>query len=111
MPEKKSASIRDPYTKTQLTAAIAEETGLSKKDVAAVFGSLHGIMRGHLRPRGPGIFTLPGVAKFTVKKKPATKTRKGVNPFTGAEIMIAAKPASRVVKARLLAGTKKLADD
>ena len=41
------------------------------------------------------------------EKKPATKARKGINPFTGQETTFAAKPARTVVKIRPL---KKLKD-
>ena len=61
----------------------------------------------HLKKKGPGEFTLPGIAKFRVIHKPATKARQGVNPFTGEQMMFAAKPARNVVKIRAL---KKLKD-
>ena len=67
----KLTAIRDPYTKAQLFGAIAEDTGLSKKEVAAVFESLNDFMLRHLKSRSAGTFTLPGLAKFTVNKKPA----------------------------------------
>ncbi len=105
----KTTAISDPYTKSQIIAAIAEDTELSKQQVAAVLASLQGVMGRHLRPRGAGVFTLPGLAKFTVVKKPATKARKGINPFTKEETMFKAKPASRAVKVRVLKGIKDLA--
>ncbi len=108
--EKKLTAIREPYTKAQLFSAISEETGLSKKEVTSVFESLNDLMFRHLKSRSAGAFTLPGLAKFTVNKKPATKARPGVNPFTGDEIMIAAKPARRVVKIRALKGVKDMAE-
>ena len=36
----------------------------------------------------------------------ARKARKGVNPFTGEEMMFKAKPATKVVKATVLKGLK-----
>ena len=30
-----------------------------------------------------GVYTVPGLMKVKVVRKPATKSRKGVNPFTG----------------------------
>jgi len=101
---KKLTALKEGYTKAKLYAAIAEDTGLSKKEVTAVFESLKDQMERHLKPRAVGAFTLPGLAKFTVVKKPATKARKGVNPFTGEEMMFKAKPASRNVRARALKG-------
>jgi nucleoid DNA-binding protein len=52
------------------------------------------------------MFTVPGLLKMRVVKKPATKARKGVNPFTGEEMMFKAKPASKVVKVAALKGLK-----
>ncbi|MGJ3256392.1 MAG: HU family DNA-binding protein, partial [Alcanivorax sp.] len=81
--------------------------GLTKKDVNAVFDELADIMEGHLKKRGAGQFTLPGLMKIVTQKKPATKARKGINPFTGEETTFAAKPARTMVKVRPL---KKLKD-
>lgn len=91
-------------TKSEVLTAIAADTELSRKQVAAVFESLDGIIKKSLR--GPGTFTLPGLAKLKVVKKPATKARKGTNPFTGEEMMFKAKPASKKVRISALAGLK-----
>ncbi len=107
---KKQTAISEPYTKGQFVAAIAEDTGLSKRDVSAVFASLNDIIGRHLKSRGAGVVTLPGLAKITVIKKAATKARKGINPFTGQETTFAAKPARRVVKLRALKSLKSMAD-
>ena len=94
-------------TKSQIYAQIADDTGLTKKDVAAVFDSLNGQIRKNLGGRGaPGLFTIPGLLKMRVVKKPATKARKGINPFTGEEMMFKAKPASKTVKVAALKGLK-----
>ena len=106
----KLTAIRDPYTKARLFAAISEDTGLTKKQVAAVFESLSNLMHRHLKKRSAGTFTLPGLAKFNVVAKKATKARKGINPFTGEETTFAAKPARRVVRVRPLKGLKDMAD-
>ena len=106
---KKLSVVRDPFTKAQLVGAIAEDTGLSRKEVGAVLESLRDQMERHLKPRSAGVFTFPGLAKFTVVKKKATKARKGINPFTGEATVFKAKPASRVVKVRVLKGLKDLA--
>jgi hypothetical protein len=47
-----------------------------------------------------GTFVMPGLVRMVVVKKPATKERKGINPFTGQETVFKAKPARKVVKAR-----------
>jgi nucleoid DNA-binding protein len=106
---KKMTAIRESYTKAKLLAAISEETGLPRKQVTAVFESLQDIMHRHLKKRAVGTFTLPGLAKFTVVQKKATKARKGMNPATREEIMISAKPARRVVRVRALKGAKEMA--
>jgi DNA-binding protein HU-beta len=87
-------------TKSQVIATIADQTDLTKKQVAAVFEALNGVIKKSLK--GAGLFTLPGVAKLRVVKKAATKAREGVNPFTGDKIMIKAKPASKRVRIRAL---------
>lgn len=88
-----------PMTKTQLIQAIAEATPeINKKQVKTVLEALTNI--GHKQLKRQGVFTLPGFAKFRVVKKQATKARKGINPFTGEEIVFKAKPASKSVRAR-----------
>ena len=52
----------------------------------------------NLGKRGPGAFKLPGLMKVKVTRKPATKARKGINPFTKEETVFKAKPARNVVK-------------
>lgn len=107
---KKLTAIREPYTKAKLLAAISEDTGLTRKEVAGVFDSLSDFMHRHLKKRSAGVFTLPGLAKFSVTSKKATRARKGINPFTGEETVFAAKPARRVVKIRALKGVKEMAE-
>jgi len=101
------AESKKPPTKSEIYSTIADETGLTKKDVAAVFESLSNQIKKNLGGRNaPGLFTLPGLLKMRVVKKPATKARKGVNPFTGEEMMFKAKPASKTVKVAALKGLK-----
>ena len=98
-----------PPTKSQIMSHIADDTGLTRKDVAAVFDSLSGLIKKNIGRRGPGMFTVPGLMKIKVNKKPATKARKGTNPFTGEEMMFKAKPARRVVKVLALKNLKDMA--
>jgi nucleoid DNA-binding protein len=96
-----------PPTKSEIFAKIVDDTGLTRKDVAAVFESLNGQIKKNLGGRtAPGVFSIPGLLKLRVVKKPARKARKGVNPFTGEEMMFKAKPATKVVKATVLKGLK-----
>ncbi len=96
-----------PPTKTEIYANIAESTGVSKKDVGAVFEALNDEIAKALSNKGAGTFTLPGLCKIVVQDKPAVPEREGVNPFTGETTMFKAKPARCVVKVRPL---KKLKD-
>ncbi|MHC4728728.1 MAG: HU family DNA-binding protein [Planctomycetota bacterium] len=95
-----------PMTKSEIVSGIADKTGLTKKDVNSVFEELAGQIRKSLRPSGAGAYTVPGLMKLNVKRKPATKARKGINPFTGEETMFKAKPARNVVKIRPLKNLK-----
>ena len=98
--KKAGASAKKPPTKSEIYTQLADDTGLTKKDVAAVFESMSGLIQKNLGGRNaPGMFTLPGLLKMRVVKKPATKARKGVNPFTGEEMML--KPSQRPRPLRL----------
>jgi DNA-binding protein HU-beta len=93
-------------TKSDLLLAVAEAAGdgLTKKQVKSVLESL--ITIGHGELKKAGLFTLPGFAKFRVIKKPATKARQGINPFTKQPQTFAAKPASKAVRARPIKAIK-----
>jgi nucleoid DNA-binding protein len=91
-------------TKSDILASISKDTGLSKKQVSAVFDSLNTVIKKSLKSNG--LFTLPGLAKMKVVKKPATKAREGVNPFTGEKMVFKAKPASKKVRVMPLKNLK-----
>lgn len=101
-----AATVKKPPTKTEILGKIAEETGLSRKQVDSVLDSLSELIAKNLKPRSTGSFNLPGLFKIKVVKKPATKARKGINPFTGEETVFQAKPARRAVKITPLKGLK-----
>jgi nucleoid DNA-binding protein len=103
----KITPIKDKLTKTQILDQIAGSTELSRKQVSAVLDSLSDVIEAHLGKKGAGEFVLPGLLKITTVRKPATKARKGISPFTGEETVFKAKPASTSVKVRPL---KKLKD-
>jgi nucleoid DNA-binding protein len=96
-----------PPSKTEVYSNIAEQTGLSKRDVGGVFDALNDQIKRSLGRSGSKMFTIPGLCKIVVQHKPATPARKGINPFTKEETMFKAKPARNVVKVRPL---KKLKD-
>ena len=93
-------------TKSEIMAQICKDTKLSRKDVGKVFESLNGVIKKSLR--GAGLFTMPGLLKMKVVKKPATKARKGINPFTKEEMVFKAKPASKKVRVLPLKSLKAL---
>ena len=72
-------------TKSEILAQISKDTGLAKKQVSDVFEALGGVV-----------------------KKPATKAREGVNPFTGEKMMFKAKPASKKVRIAALKNLKEM---
>ena len=106
---KKKVVPTKPMTKSEIASGIADETGLTKKQVSSVFEAMAGQIKKSLGRRGPGVYTIPGLMKLTVVRKPATKARKGINPFTGEETMFKAKPARNVVKIRPLKNLKDMA--
>lgn len=85
---------------------IAQNTGLTKKQVSSVFDQLKSVMEGHVKKGSAQVFTLPGLLKVKVIRKPATRARKGINPFTGLETTFKAKPARNVVKVQPLKALK-----
>jgi nucleoid DNA-binding protein len=101
-------AVDKPRTKSEIMTALADNTGLARKDVGALFNALGEIMGLDVGKKGPGIFTVPGLMKVTRVSKPATKARKGINPFTGEEVMFKAKPARNVVKVRPLKALKEM---
>jgi len=104
---KKTTAAKKPPTKSEIYAQIAESTGLTRKQVASVFDELGVIMKKNLGSRGPQEFTVPGMFKVTVKKKPATKGGMRPNPFQPGEMMeVKPKPASKQVKVRPLKSVK-----
>ncbi len=104
-----TSAIKEKYTKSQILTEIAENTDLTRKDVNNVLEELTLLVERHIKKRGCGEFTIPGLLKIVTKKKPAQKAKKNVpNPFRPGEFMdVAAKPASTQVKIRPL---KKLKD-
>jgi nucleoid DNA-binding protein len=106
---KKPSAVQKAMTKTAITEEIAGNTGLTKKQVSSVFDQLSVLIERHIKKGAAGQFSLPGLMKIEVRRKPATKARKGINPFTGQETMFKAKPARNVVKIRPLKKVKDMA--
>ena len=103
---KKVTAAKEQMTKSAILGQIAQNTGLTRKQVSAVFDEIATLIESHLKKGGVGQFTFPGLMKIEVKRKPATKARKGINPFTGEETVFKAKPARNVVRIRPLKKVK-----
>ncbi len=106
----KMKAIKEKMTKSQMISVLSGDSGLSKKEVSAVLGSLEKVMEASLGKRALGEFTLPGLMKIVTVRKPAVRARKGINPFTGEETMFKAKPASTAVRIRPLKKMKEFAN-
>lgn len=93
-PERPRPAVPHRQTKEQVVAAIARETGLSRRQVAEVFGALGDLMERHLKRRGSGEFTIPGTGvRVRRVRKPARRPRTARNPRTGEPMRVPAKPA------------------
>ncbi len=95
-------------TKAEIYSTLAEKTGLGKKDVSKVFAALSELIAKELGKKGPGLLVVPGLLKLKVVRKPATKEKQGINPFTKEPMTIKAKPARNVVKAVPMKALKEL---
>jgi nucleoid DNA-binding protein len=93
-------------SKSDFVGAVAEKTGVAKKDVKAVFDAMNEIVAKELGKGGPGEVVVPGLLKLNVTIKPAVPERPGVNPFTKEPTVFKAKPERKIVKARVLKGLK-----
>ncbi len=93
-------------TKSELIQAIAElhSDRLTRKDVKGVLELLASV--GYKELKKSGVFVVPGFAKLVVIKKPATKAREGINPFTKEPMTFKAKAARKVLKARPVKAAK-----
>ena len=107
-PTKKATAIRNKMTKAQVLSHIAQETDLTRGQVGAVMEELEVLIERHVKKRGVGEFTLPGLVKIRSVKRPPTKKRMGRNPATGEAIEVPAKPATTVVRLQALKRLKEM---
>jgi nucleoid DNA-binding protein len=105
---KTSSKSAKGLSKTEVYAALAESTGMSKAQVSEFFDALTVLIKKNISGEGPGTFTLPGLLKIKVAHKPGTPQRTGINPFTKQETVFKAKPARKVVKLQALKPLKAL---
>lgn len=106
----KLKAVKERYSKSQVLTHIAETTELSRKQVGSVLDELTSLIEAHISKKGCGEFVFPGLMKIVTVKKPARKAHKGINRFTGEEMMFAAKPASTRVKVRALKKMKEMVE-
>jgi nucleoid DNA-binding protein len=97
---------KGPLSKSALVQTLSDKSAseLTRKDVKGILEAMATI--GHAELKKNGVFVVPGLVRMVVVKKPATKERKGINPFTGLETVFKAKPARKVVKARAVKAAK-----
>jgi nucleoid DNA-binding protein len=93
-------------SKSELIQKIADQHAkdLTRKNVRDVIESLAEV--GYKELKKAGAFVVPGMAKFVVIKKPATKERRGINPFTKEPTVFKAKPARKIIRARPVKAAK-----
>jgi DNA-binding protein HU-beta len=105
-PPKGEKMPKGPLSKSALVQTLADRHSdkLTRKDVKNVLESI--VEVGHQELKKTGTFVLPGLVRMLVVKKPATKERKGINPFTGQPTVFKAKPARKVIKARPVKAAK-----
>ena len=84
-------------SKSQFINALAEKTGLNKKQVTATLEMLNAMAVEQLGTSGE--LVIPGLVKLNVATKPATPEHEGINPFTKQPMTFKAKPARKVVRA------------
>lgn len=98
------AAAKGPLSKSALIQSLSDKTELPRKDVKGILETLGTLGQQELKKNG--LFVVPGLVRMVVQKKPATKARKGTNPFTGEPTVFKAKPARKVIKARPVKAAK-----
>ena len=89
-------------SKGQFVNAVAEKSGLTKKQANAALDAINTVVTRELSKKGPGEVVLPGLLKLSVVNKPAVPQHEGINPFTKEPMTYKAKPARKVGKIRAL---------
>ena len=92
--------------KTQFVSAMAEKSGLDKKQAMSALDTINALVAQQLSKRGPGEVLIPGLVKLNVVNKPAMPKHEGINPFTKEPMTYQAKAAHKVIKVRPLKALK-----
>jgi DNA-binding protein HU-beta len=98
--------VAKTMSKSELVQKVVEQhpTEIARKDVKGVIEAVAEI--GYKELKKTGAFVVPGFAKFVVIKRPATKARKGINPFTKEPTIFKARPARKIIRARPVKAAK-----
>lgn len=104
----KAAAKPKAASKTEVCSALAERTGLTKKQVSDFFDALSEEIEKNIGKKGPGVFQIPNLCKIVAVKKDAQPKRQVRNPATGEMIWANPKPATTVVKVRALKKLKEM---
>ena len=94
-------------TKAQVIAELAQHSELDKKSVTLVFEGLTALIKAEL-DKPSGEFVIPGLIKLRAIKKPATKDRVGIHPFTKEPTTLKGKPEQKRIRATALKALKDL---
>lgn len=108
-PARKVTAVSNRFSKTQIISELATNTQMTRKQVNAVLDELAVLVERHVKKRSVGEFVLAGLIKVHTVKRPAKKSYKGTNPFTGKQTTFKARPASVAVKVHALKGLKDMA--
>ncbi len=79
-------------TNAEIIDRLAGTTGLSRQQVGGLLAELANLVKKSL-DQGPDEFTLPGLLKLKIVRRPARAAQTEVDPATGLETVIAAEPA------------------
>lgn len=96
----------EKLSKLQFVIMMAEKSGLNKTQAMTALDVINAMVTEQLGKQGPGEVIIPGLLKLYLVDKPATRQRKGVNPFTKEPMIFKAKPARKVIKVRALKALK-----
>jgi nucleoid DNA-binding protein len=108
-PVRKVTAVSNRFSKTQIISELATNTQMTRKQVNSVLDELAVLVERHVKKRSVGEFVLAGLIKIHTVKRPAKKSYKGTNPFTGKQTTFKARPASVAVKVHALKGLKDMA--
>lgn len=98
---KNKPTAKPTLTKSAFFQELADATEMKKADVQKVYEAMLELVKKQLGPKGPGMVTLPNLAKLSSQHTKADKGgKKAKNPFTGEEYITKPRPAKTKLKAR-----------